>query len=223
MSQLHEIPVNLLSGVSALINSDVTFSDLKTRAAKGDSVTESTILLYVNGKVLDLEKVGNVKVSDFRDEEGKGCDCVNIGRIIVSGTKLGNVDEIDEDLVNQEIQSQTAPTPVLRGYTGHVPGRKYSYGLANSLSDKEHMLPPEIAEKEQNGIHYRPDLTLGYKGFIRGSQHVGGRTYRQTLQTAMTNEYDDLAQGSLLPNAPQHSGSKKNFSLEDPRRHIQTL
>ena len=222
MSRPQEIPVNLLSGVSALINHDVTFSDLKTRAAKGDSVEESTIELIVKSKVLDLEKFGNTKVCDYRDEDGLGCDCVNIGRKIVSGTKMGDVKQIDDDLVNKEIQEQTAPTPVLRGYTGHVEQRKYSYGLANSLSNKEHMLPPEIAKKVKNGIHYGPDLTLGYKGFIRGSQHIAGRTYRNSLKTAMTNEYEDLAQGSLLPTEPQHAAAR-NFSLEDPRRHIQTL
>jgi len=205
-----------------MINHDVTFSELRTRAAKGDSVEEDQTQLYVHGKLVDLDQFGSTKVCDYRDEEGNKCDCVNIGRIIVSGTKLGNAKEIDDDLVNKEIQEQTAPTPVLRGYTGHVPGRKYGYGLANSLTNQEHMLPPEIAEKEKNGIHYKPDLTLGYKGFVRGSQHIAGRTYRHSLETAMTNEFDDLAQGSLLPTEPQHAVAR-NFSLEDPRRHIQTL
>eukprot|EP01083_Nonionella_stella_P144835 452906_1 len=220
---MNEVRVNLLSGVTALISDDVTFNECKERAAKGDNVKEvEQLQIYVNGSLIDLNKYGATKICDFTDEEGGTVSEINIGRCIVSGTTFGNVDAIDKQLVNDAMKEKTAPTPVLRGYTGHVPGRKYSYGLANSLADKEHMLPPEIAEKESTGTQYKPDITLGYKGFIRGAQHVAGRTYRHSLQTAMTTDFDALAQGSLLPTEPQHHASR-NFSLEEPRRHIPTL
>eukprot|EP01084_Bolivina_argentea_P248254 415235_1 len=218
-----EIRVNLLSGVSALIKNNVTFKELRTRAAKGDKIDEKQLDIYVNGVVFDLNKYGTMKICDYSDENGDEIEEINIGRCIISGTKFGNVEQIDQKLVNDAMKEKTAPTPVLRGYTGHVPGRKYSYGVANSKANKEHQLPPEIAEKENNGIHYKPDITLGYKGFIRGQQHVAGRTYRHSLQKVMTTKsFNDLAQGSLLPTEPQHH-SNRNFSLEDVRRHIKTL
>lgn len=219
---MQEVRVNLLSGISALISNEVTFKELKERVSKGDDISEEELEIYANGELIDFNKWGKTKISEFIDEEGNNLQEINIGKCLPSKTKFGDVKKIDRELVNKAMKEKTAPTPVLRGYTGHVPGRKYAYGLANSLADKTHMLPKEIAEKEENGIHYKPDITLGYKGFIRGSQHVAGRTYRNSLQTAMNNDFNTLANGSLLPTEPQHK-PQRNFSLEDPRRHIKTL
>ena len=219
---MSEIRVNLLSGTTALIENNVSFNELKSRIAKGDKVQEENLEIYGKGQLIDYAKYGETKICDFKTESGDKLTEINVGRCLASKTKFGDVKKIDQELVDKAMREKTAPTPVLRGYTGHVPGRKYSYGLANSLANKEHMLPPEIAEKEKNGIHYKPDITLGYKGFIRGAQHVAGRTYRHSLQAAMTTDFNSLANGSLLPTEPQHQ-SKRTFSLEDPRRHIKKL
>lgn len=205
-----------------MIEGSVTFNELKSRIAKGDNVEEEILEIYANGTLIDYGKYGETKLNDFKTDSGDALKQINVGRCLASNVVFGDVEKIDQELVDKAMKERIAPTPVLRGYTGHVPGRKYSYGLANSVANKEHMLPAEIAQKEKNGVHYKPDITLGYKGFIRGSQHVAGRTYRRSLQTAMNTDFNSLANGSLLPFEPQHM-SNKTFSLQDPHRNVKKL
>ena len=227
-TKMSDINVILLNGEKVLVADSTTFNELKQKAANAGNIAAMKLQIYANGTMIDLDQSGETKICDFKLEDA---DCyvaenvteINIGRSLESGAKLGNAKAIDDALVNAAMVEKTAPTPVLRGYTGHVAQKKFSYGIANSLADKDHMVPRDIAEQQKNGIHYKPDITLGYKGFIRGSQHVAGRTYRNSLEATMNAAFEDLAQGSLLPAEPQHYGQTKRFSLDDPSKHIITL
>lgn len=43
----------------------------------------------------------------------------------------------------------------------------------------------------------------GYTGFIRGSQHIAGRTYGETTKRALTSEYREIVCRSPVPSDPQ--------------------
>eukprot|EP00178_Gracilaria_changii_P022171 TRINITY_DN65720_c0_g2_i1.p1 TRINITY_DN65720_c0_g2~~TRINITY_DN65720_c0_g2_i1.p1 ORF type:complete len:224 (-),score=0.04 TRINITY_DN65720_c0_g2_i1:67-738(-) len=212
------IQVKLLNGQTFAGPITLTYNELLQKVAKKEDQDPRSLDLYCNGVFVDLEKFGNIKIEDTYD---KSVNIDTMSIIIYVGRKKYSIEHdpkaIDKELVDSEMSKCTAPTPVLRGYTGHVPGRKYAYGLASSQSNKQQMLPPEIAEKEQNGFKLTPDIALGYKGFIRGQQHVAARTFTNLLHETMDKDFATLAQGSILPTEPQNIGQGRAPTLDDNR------
>lgn len=219
---VQKIQVKLLNGITVSINSNHTFNELLTKVSAELIMAENELDIYVNGKKIAMADFGCKKLQDYNMITGNTRDIViNIGRTAKTKTMI-DVVKLDKELVDATMKKTTAPTPVLRGYTGHIPGRKYSYGLASSLSDKDHMLPPEIADIDGPGFKYGEDIVLGYKGFIRGSQHVAARTHGRSLAEAKNTNYDELAKGSILPIEPQHYANR-NFSLTNDQIGIKKL
>jgi len=46
----------------------------------------------------------------------------------------------------------------------------------------------------------------GYTGFVRGSQHVAGRTYGEATRKALTTSYRENSCTSPIPSGPQNNG-----------------
>lgn len=214
-----QIQVKLLNGQTYRTSIALTYNQLLSKIATKEDKDARSLDLYCNGVFVDLELFGNTKIEDTFD---KSVNIDTMSIIIYVGRKKFSIEhdpkEIDQELVDTEMMRCTAPTPVLRGYTGHVPGRKYAYGLASSLSDKQHMLPTEIADKEKHGFKLTSDTALGYKGFIRGQQHVAARTFTSLLHETMDKDFETLAQGSILPTEPQNIGQRRNPSLDNNTR-----
>jgi hypothetical protein len=54
----------------------------------------------------------------------------------------------------------------------------------------------------------------GYTGFIRGSQHIRGRTYGETTRRTASLPYRELASASPIPSNPQHSTKIRQDKLK---------
>jgi len=69
------------------------------------------------------------------------------------------------------------------------------------LSDKPSTASadPYAAEEKQ-----RPDKHVpGYTGFVRGSQHIAGRSFGETTRRALGTDYREMACTSPIPSSPQ--------------------
>lgn len=53
----------------------------------------------------------------------------------------------------------------------------------------------------------------GYTGFIRGAQHIRGRTYGEVTRRTASLPYRELATTSPIPSNPQHSNKIRHDKL----------
>jgi len=55
----------------------------------------------------------------------------------------------------------------------------------------------------------------GYTGFVRGSQHISGRTFGETSRRALCTEYREIVCSSPVPSAPQSNRKIRHEELKD--------
>jgi hypothetical protein len=60
-----------------------------------------------------------------------------------------------------------------------------------------------------------PKYIPGYTGYIRGSQHIKGRTYGEMTKRALGNDYEELASVSPIPTSPQHTDKVPQKPVKD--------
>jgi len=112
--------------------------------------------------------------------------------------------DLDKQRVNNEMEETLSPSHTMRGYTGHVPGKKYAHGLAECEAHKGHLQPQHVDETiKMQKTREDTWCTLGYSGFIPATQHVRGTPFDETVKVAATEEADALAKNSYMPMSPQ--------------------
>lgn len=79
------------------------------------------------------------------------------------------------------------------------------------LSDPR-TLPGEGARDTMREKKYRMP---GYTGYIRGSQHISGRTYGEMTRRAYDTNYDEHLRTSPIPSGPQGNRKVPNAYLRD--------
>jgi hypothetical protein len=62
----------------------------------------------------------------------------------------------------------------------------YKGRTRNNLADTAHFIP-------------------GYTGFVRGKQHIAGRTYGDATRTALGTDYREIVCNSPVPSSPQNN------------------
>lgn len=72
----------------------------------------------------------------------------------------------------------------------------YKGRVKNPLAETAYMLP-------------------GYTGFVRGSQHISGRTYGETTRRALCTDYREVVCSSPIPSAPQANRKIRHEDLQD--------
>jgi len=55
----------------------------------------------------------------------------------------------------------------------------------------------------------------GYTGFVRGSQHISGRTFGETSRRALCTDYREVVSSSPIPSAPQANRKIRHEDLRD--------
>lgn len=55
----------------------------------------------------------------------------------------------------------------------------------------------------------------GYTGFVRGSQHISGRTFGETSRRALCTDYREIVCSSPVPSAPQANRKIRHEDLQD--------
>lgn len=55
----------------------------------------------------------------------------------------------------------------------------------------------------------------GYTGFVRGSQHIAGRSFGETTRRALTTDYREMACTSPIPSSPQANRHIKQQHLDN--------
>lgn len=113
------------------------------------------------------------------------------------------------------------------GYTGHIHGRHHIEGL-NTVKATNAALKRKYSEGDNVKINRRIHLgkrsktpenpgqrfhIKGYSGFLRGSQHIAGRTFKRTTQMALTRGVRELCSTSPIPNDPQANRRVENEIL----------
>jgi hypothetical protein len=61
----------------------------------------------------------------------------------------------------------------------------------------------------------QPKYIPGYTGYIRGSQHLKGRTYGELTKRALNTDYEELASVSPIPTSPQHTDKVEQKAVTD--------
>jgi len=87
-------------------------------------------------------------------------------------------------------------------------------GSFRSLAQRGKLPTNVIAHsgKQFEKAHYpkdRKSIIPGYTGYIRGSQHISGRTYGNTTHTALTQNYRQILRGNSCPPEPN-----KNLKIQ---------
>jgi len=62
-----------------------------------------------------------------------------------------------------------------------------------------------VASTRTVDLTEQPKYIPGYTGYIRGGQHLKGRTFGDVTRRAATTTYEELAQVSPIPTAPQNT------------------
>jgi len=124
----------------------------------------------------------------------------------------------------------------IRGYTGHIHGinniegwnfntsstealrRNFSAGDDVKINRRLHM-GKRSKTPENRGKRYH---MRGYTGFIRGGQHIHGRTYKKTTEMALNRGYKEICKTSPLPCDPHCNFRIDSLVLEQysPRASI---
>jgi len=86
------------------------------------------------------------------------------------------------------------------------------------LVDNDGNVYPEYKGRERpqssssnDNKHYIP----GYTGFVRGSQHISGRTFGETTKRALSNDFNTILLSSSLPSSPQCNRKIKQSNNDD--------
>jgi len=58
-------------------------------------------------------------------------------------------------------------------------------------------------------------LFQGYTGYVRGSQHISGRTFGETTRRALSTDYREVVCSSPIPSSPQANRKIRHEDLKD--------
>lgn len=58
-------------------------------------------------------------------------------------------------------------------------------------------------------------FSLGYTGYVRGSQHMSGRTFGETTRRALSSDYREIVCTSPIPSSPQANRKIRHEALQD--------
>lgn len=115
----------------------------------------------------------------------------------------------------------------VKGYTGHIHGKHHIEGLntvkaTNAALKRKYNAGDNV--KVNRRIHFgkrsktpeNPGQRFhikGYSGYVRGAQHIAGRTYKQTTQLALNRGVKELCAISPIPNDPHTNQKVENVIL----------
>jgi len=85
---------------------------------------------------------------------------------------------------------------------------------SGKLIHKDGSLYPDYKGREQQQLHDKQYIP-GYTGFVRGRQHISGRTYGETTRRALSAEYREVVCTSPIPSAPQANRKIDSRVLHD--------
>jgi hypothetical protein len=90
-------------------------------------------------------------------------------------------------------------------------------GSFRGVSQYENAFKRTNKVKKVDRLGSKKQFIPGYTGFIRGSQHVQGRTFGQATKTALRTNYRDMACSSPIPPGPQN---KRDVAQYRPKSSI---
>jgi len=93
------------------------------------------------------------------------------------------------------------------------PSKPFVQGSFTSLVDAGKITMD--ARRTDSQIDDRPSLLPGYTGYIRGQQHISGRTYGEMTRMASETNYREQATTSPIPSAPQQNRKIQHLPLKD--------
>lgn len=79
------------------------------------------------------------------------------------------------------------------------------------LSDPKTRGGEQAREVQREKKYFMP----GYTGFIRGQQHISGRTYGEMTRRAYDTDFDEHVQTSPVPSGPQGNRKVRHEDLHD--------
>lgn len=119
-----------------------------------------------------------------------------------------------EELVHFETTRTTRLRPVVFQPNGNFKALKEN-GKLTCESHEETLYRGRTKNPLANTVHQLP----GYTGFVRGAQHISGRTYGETTRRALTTEYKDIVCNHSVPSVPQQNRRIPQVTIPDSFAH----
>lgn len=184
-------------------------------AHHADKFDMQELVILVNGEplVTDSEASWTMTLEEVYGQLTTICVSKRFGRT------LNTVNDKSRD--QKEINvTCLSPTHVVRGYMGHVPGKKFAHGIAECTAHEGNQQPQHVTDTESlQAKRDEHSYTLGYKGFVAASQHVRGTQFTETLKVAYTEDAQELAEHSFMPPSP----NKKKCKLESRPEYLELM